>query len=120
MCPFAGSISGTYLGQPQPFQPPEVMEEDAKGSRDKSVDPGCLRFDLLRDRENPHKFLPFGRGKASQTEEKTWATGSHEPGLSIFCWDQDISYSAHFKRMRFLYCGAMLNWENDTLQSSRR
>ncbi|CAJ1442741.1 unnamed protein product [Effrenium voratum] len=35
----------------------KVMEEDAKGSRDKSVDPGCLRFDLLRDRENPHKFL---------------------------------------------------------------
>lgn len=33
------------------------MEQDACGSRDASVDPGCLRFDLLRDRENPNRFL---------------------------------------------------------------
>ncbi|CAE7413347.1 lsrG [Symbiodinium natans] len=35
----------------------KVMEGDAKGSRDKAQDPGCLRFDLLRDRENPNKFV---------------------------------------------------------------
>ena len=28
----------------------KVMEQDATGSRDKSLDPGCVRFDLLRDR----------------------------------------------------------------------
>eukprot|EP00439_Symbiodinium_sp_Y106_P062982 s309_g9.t1 len=35
----------------------KVMEGDAKGSRDKALDPGCLRFDLLRDRDNPNKFV---------------------------------------------------------------
>ncbi|CAK9037051.1 (4S)-4-hydroxy-5-phosphonooxypentane-2 [Durusdinium trenchii] len=33
------------------------MEQDATGSRDKSLDPGCVRFDLLRDRDNPNRFL---------------------------------------------------------------
>eukprot|EP00438_Fugacium_kawagutii_P019368 Skav207908 [mRNA] locus=scaffold190:150429:155847:- [translate_table: standard] len=28
-----------------------VMEQDAVGSRDRTMEPGCLRFDLLRDRE---------------------------------------------------------------------
>jgi len=35
----------------------KVMEQDAVGSRDKAVEPGCLRFDLLRDRENPNRFV---------------------------------------------------------------
>lgn len=34
----------------------KAMEEDATKSRNKELDPGCGRFDLLRDRENPNKF----------------------------------------------------------------
>merc|ERR1719356_1378274 len=33
------------------------MEEDLKKSRDEELDPGCLRFDLLRDLENKNKFV---------------------------------------------------------------
>ena len=29
----------------------QAMEQDALGSRDPAIDPGCLRFDLLRDRD---------------------------------------------------------------------
>ena len=32
----------------------KVIEEDAKGSRD---EPGCLRFDVLRDNDNPNRFF---------------------------------------------------------------
>eukprot|EP00930_Biecheleria_cincta_P023315 TRINITY_DN1686_c0_g1_i1.p1 TRINITY_DN1686_c0_g1~~TRINITY_DN1686_c0_g1_i1.p1 ORF type:complete len:252 (-),score=55.66 TRINITY_DN1686_c0_g1_i1:52-726(-) len=35
----------------------KAMEDDVTKSRDKTLDPGCLRFDLLRDRENPKKFV---------------------------------------------------------------
>lgn len=35
----------------------KAMEQDAVGSRDKAIDPGCLRFDLLRDRDNPNRFV---------------------------------------------------------------
>jgi len=35
----------------------KAMEVDVKGSRDAEKDPGCLRFDLLRDREDPQKFV---------------------------------------------------------------
>lgn len=31
----------------------EVMHADAKGSRE---EPGCLRFDLLKDEKDPNKF----------------------------------------------------------------
>lgn len=34
----------------------KVMEADAQGSR---AEPGCLRFDLLRDEENPCKFITY-------------------------------------------------------------
>jgi len=34
----------------------KAMEEDVTKSRDKALDPGCIRFDLLRDREDPNKF----------------------------------------------------------------
>ena len=32
----------------------KVIEADAKGSRD---EPGCLRFDVLRDNDNPNRFF---------------------------------------------------------------
>jgi len=35
----------------------KAMEDDATKSRDKALDPGCLRFDLLRDRDDPNKFF---------------------------------------------------------------
>jgi len=35
----------------------KAMEEDIKGSRDATADPGCVRFDLLRDRDDPNKFV---------------------------------------------------------------
>lgn len=35
----------------------KAMETDVKGSRDKELDPGCMRFDLLRDRANPNRFF---------------------------------------------------------------
>lgn len=35
----------------------KAMEDDVKGSRDKDLDPGCLRFDLLRDRDDSNKFV---------------------------------------------------------------
>mmetsp|Transcript_17025 Transcript_17025/g.30755 ORF Transcript_17025/g.30755 Transcript_17025/m.30755 type:complete len:222 (-) Transcript_17025:76-741(-) len=35
----------------------KVMQEDAVGSRNKEVDPGCLRFDFLRHRETQNKFV---------------------------------------------------------------
>eukprot|EP00446_Apocalathium_sp_SHHI-4_P041120 CAMPEP_0177341860 /NCGR_PEP_ID=MMETSP0368-20130122/26731_1 /TAXON_ID=447022 ORGANISM="Scrippsiella hangoei-like, Strain SHHI-4" /NCGR_SAMPLE_ID=MMETSP0368 /ASSEMBLY_ACC=CAM_ASM_000363 /LENGTH=279 /DNA_ID=CAMNT_0018803181 /DNA_START=51 /DNA_END=890 /DNA_ORIENTATION=+ len=35
----------------------KAMEDDVTKSRDKALDPGCLRFDLLRDREDPNKFV---------------------------------------------------------------
>jgi homocysteine S-methyltransferase len=34
----------------------QVMTADAKGSRS---EPGCLRFDLLRDKEKPNKFITY-------------------------------------------------------------
>ena len=34
----------------------EVMTADASGSR---AEAGCLRFDLLRDKENPCKFTSY-------------------------------------------------------------
>jgi len=33
------------------------MEIDVKGSRDKALDPGCLRFDLLRVKGSPNTFM---------------------------------------------------------------
>lgn len=33
-----------------------AMEDDATKSRMKALDPGCMRFDLLRDRDNSNKF----------------------------------------------------------------
>merc|ERR1712136_616503 len=35
----------------------KAMETDAVGSRMKEVDPGCHRFDLLRNKEEPTKFV---------------------------------------------------------------
>eukprot|EP00928_Gymnodinium_smaydae_P046808 TRINITY_DN311_c4_g1_i1.p1 TRINITY_DN311_c4_g1~~TRINITY_DN311_c4_g1_i1.p1 ORF type:complete len:266 (+),score=57.55 TRINITY_DN311_c4_g1_i1:50-799(+) len=35
----------------------KAMEDDVTKSREKSLDPGCLRFDLLRDRTDPNKFV---------------------------------------------------------------
>eukprot|EP00444_Apocalathium_aciculiferum_P030258 CAMPEP_0183439290 /NCGR_PEP_ID=MMETSP0370-20130417/77917_1 /TAXON_ID=268820 /ORGANISM="Peridinium aciculiferum, Strain PAER-2" /LENGTH=568 /DNA_ID=CAMNT_0025627709 /DNA_START=66 /DNA_END=1769 /DNA_ORIENTATION=+ len=35
----------------------KAMRVDALGSRDKSLDPGCLRFDVLRSREVPNRFF---------------------------------------------------------------
>jgi len=34
-----------------------AMEQDARMSRDKTLDPGCLRFDLLRNRRDPNRFM---------------------------------------------------------------
>merc|ERR1712039_392306 len=34
-----------------------AMEFDVTESRVKSSDPGCMRFDLLRDRDDPNKFM---------------------------------------------------------------
>jgi len=34
----------------------EAMKTDVDGSR---AEPGCLRFDLLRDKENPNKWVFF-------------------------------------------------------------
>ena len=34
----------------------KVMEEDVKKSRNKDLDPGCLRFDFFKDRADPNKF----------------------------------------------------------------
>lgn len=33
-----------------------AMEDDVMGSRNKTLDPGCLRFDLLRDRDDPNRY----------------------------------------------------------------
>merc|ERR1712187_787284 len=35
----------------------KAMEVDVTKSRDKSLDPGCLGFDLLRVRDAPNKFV---------------------------------------------------------------
>jgi len=35
----------------------KAMEDDVQKSRDKALDPGCSRFDLLRDRDNSNKFV---------------------------------------------------------------
>jgi len=37
----------------------QAMEQDARGSRDASIDPGCVRFDLLRRQDDPQKFIFF-------------------------------------------------------------
>jgi len=37
----------------------KVMEKDAKGSRDKSQDPGCIRFDFLHSRDTPNRYYFF-------------------------------------------------------------
>jgi quinol monooxygenase YgiN len=34
----------------------KVMEMDAKGSRDQSQDPGCMRFDFLHSRDIPNRY----------------------------------------------------------------
>jgi len=35
----------------------KAMEDDVTMSRNKGAEPGCLRFDLLRDRDNRNKFV---------------------------------------------------------------
>lgn len=35
----------------------KAMEDDVTKSRNKELDPGCLRFDLLRDRANQNRFI---------------------------------------------------------------
>eukprot|EP00929_Paragymnodinium_shiwhaense_P094963 TRINITY_DN5587_c0_g1_i1.p1 TRINITY_DN5587_c0_g1~~TRINITY_DN5587_c0_g1_i1.p1 ORF type:complete len:323 (-),score=78.68 TRINITY_DN5587_c0_g1_i1:311-1255(-) len=35
----------------------KAMEADVTGSRDKGADPGCLRFDLLRNQDKPTQFV---------------------------------------------------------------
>ena len=49
------TIDSTYINhQSMAFYigiSPYLHRQDAAGSRDKTIDPGCLRFDLLRDRE---------------------------------------------------------------------
>lgn len=35
----------------------KAMEDDVTNSRDPEKDPGCYRFDLLRDRDDPNKFI---------------------------------------------------------------
>jgi len=37
----------------------KAMEDDVVKSRNSELDPGCLRFDLLRDRDDPNKFVFF-------------------------------------------------------------
>lgn len=37
----------------------KAMETDVKQSRDKAVDPGCLRFDLLRDSTDTQRFIMY-------------------------------------------------------------
>ena len=49
----------THLLGPAVFN--QVMEQDAVGSRDKAVEPGCLRFDLLRDRESGLQLSVYGQ-----------------------------------------------------------
>jgi len=34
-----------------------AIKADALGARDNKIEPNCLRFDVLRDRENPNKFV---------------------------------------------------------------
>merc|ERR1719277_939766 len=34
-----------------------AMEDDVTKSRQKELDPGCVRFDLLQDRETPNRFF---------------------------------------------------------------
>eukprot|EP00928_Gymnodinium_smaydae_P046978 TRINITY_DN31322_c0_g1_i2.p1 TRINITY_DN31322_c0_g1~~TRINITY_DN31322_c0_g1_i2.p1 ORF type:complete len:270 (+),score=30.36 TRINITY_DN31322_c0_g1_i2:94-903(+) len=35
----------------------QAMEDDVVNSRNAALDPGCVRFDLLRDRDNPNTFI---------------------------------------------------------------
>eukprot|EP00931_Biecheleriopsis_adriatica_P091842 TRINITY_DN65714_c0_g1_i1.p1 TRINITY_DN65714_c0_g1~~TRINITY_DN65714_c0_g1_i1.p1 ORF type:complete len:247 (-),score=62.20 TRINITY_DN65714_c0_g1_i1:65-733(-) len=59
----------------------KAMEVDVKGSRDKALDPGCLRFDLLRDREDKNKFFFYeaytdddaAAAHKTTAHYKTWA-----------------------------------------------
>lgn len=59
----------------------KAMEDDVTKSRDPSLDAGCLRFDLLRDRESPNKFIFYevytddeAAGEHKKTSHyQTWA-----------------------------------------------
>jgi quinol monooxygenase YgiN len=57
------SVAGSAVGVLVDIKPErvddflKVMEFDAVSSRDKALDPGCLRFDVLRDREQQNKFM---------------------------------------------------------------
>merc|ERR1712232_209511 len=35
----------------------KAMQDDTTKSHDPALDPGCKRFDLLRDRDSPNKFV---------------------------------------------------------------
>lgn len=60
-----------------------AMEDDVTKSRDKSLDPGCLRFDLLRDREDPNKFV-FYEAYADDDGAAQHKTTSHYKSWADF------------------------------------
>lgn len=58
----------------------EAMHADAMGSRDRRLDPGCLRLDVLRDAEEPNRFHFF---EAYSTDE---AAAHHKTTAHYKAW----------------------------------
>mmetsp|Transcript_43551 Transcript_43551/g.81837 ORF Transcript_43551/g.81837 Transcript_43551/m.81837 type:complete len:224 (+) Transcript_43551:58-729(+) len=61
----------------------KAMEDDVTKSRDKALDPGCLRFDLLRDRESPNKFI-FYEAYTNDEQAAFHKTTSHYKSWADF------------------------------------
>lgn len=61
----------------------KAMEDDVQKSRDKALDPGCARFDLLRDRDNMNKFV-FYEAYADDDAAAHHKTTSHYKSWADF------------------------------------
>mmetsp|Transcript_88674 Transcript_88674/g.185337 ORF Transcript_88674/g.185337 Transcript_88674/m.185337 type:complete len:549 (-) Transcript_88674:24-1670(-) len=59
------------------------MKIDVLGSRDKALDPGCLRFDLLRNKENKNRFY-FYEAYLDDAAMDFHKTTEHFKGFSKF------------------------------------
>lgn len=58
----------------------KAMEQDIQGSRDKASDPGCIRFDLLQDREDSNKFYFY------EVYIDDEAAAFHKTTVHYKCW----------------------------------
>ena len=60
-----------------------MLEKEVAGNRDKTLDPGCLRFDLLRFQDAPNKFVAYEIYTDAEGLKSHMATDHFKPWLDF-------------------------------------